>query len=146
MRRGEAGHSPCMSRICHTPAGAVSAAAMTSLALLGAAAIALASLAGAADGSTTRAATLRLADTQPLTVIGARFLSRESVVVRATVDGERSVRRVRATPTGRFTAIFAGIDVVDRCSSGILVRAVGARGSEATLKLPQPLCPPPLRP
>jgi hypothetical protein len=117
---------------------------MTRLALAGATAVAAAAgLAGAADGSSERAAALRLASTKPLTVTGARFLARESVSVRATVDGTRYLRRVRATRTGTLTATFAGLTIVDRCNSDVFVRAIGARGSQATLKVgPLPQCPP----
>jgi hypothetical protein len=119
---------------------------VTRPALVAAVAVVSAALTGSAGGSSERAASLRLADTTPLTVDGARFLARESVALRATVDGARYTRRVRATQTGRFTATFAAITVADRCSSDVLVRAIGAKGSEAGLELgPQPQCPPRLR-
>jgi hypothetical protein len=109
-----------------------------------AAAVALAG-AGRPDDASTRAASLRLTDTTPLTVAGARFLARESVVVRATLDGERLTRRTRASRAGTFTVSFSGV-AVDRCNSDLFVRAIGTRGSEAVAKVgPQPQCAPRLR-
>jgi hypothetical protein len=107
-----------------------------------AAAVALAGV-GGADGASTRTATLRLADTTPVTVAGARFLAREAVVVRATVNGNRLTRRTRASAAGRFTTTFTGHEVRDRCNSDLRVTATGARGSEAVLKIgPLPQCAP----
>jgi hypothetical protein len=90
-----------------------------------------------------RSATLRVANTQPVTVAGSEFLAGEDVTVQATLDGEASVRRVRATRGGEFTLAFSGLTIVDRCNSDLYVRAIGSRGSEATAKIgPQPQCPP----
>jgi hypothetical protein len=134
MARDPTGHTRRMKRI----ATFVALAALTTAA----AAVALAD----AGGASTRTATLRLADTTPVTVAGARFLARESVVVRATIDGERLTRRTRASAAGRFTTTFTGHDLNDRCNSDLRVTATGARGSEAVLKIgPQPQCPPRLR-
>jgi hypothetical protein len=131
------GHTRCMKQL----ATFIALAALTTAAV----AVAVAG-AGRADGASTRTATLRVADTTPVTVTGSRFLAREAVVVRATIDGNRLVRRMRASALGRFTTTFTGHDVTDRCNSDLFVRAIGARGSEAVVKIgPQPQCPPRLR-
>jgi hypothetical protein len=62
------------------------------------------------------------------------------VKVTVTTDAQRSVKRLRATSTGTFTANFVAVEL-DRCS-GMLVVATGSRGSQARLKMPQPACPP----
>jgi hypothetical protein len=137
MARETTGHTRRMKQLATLIALAVFATAAAAVALAGA---------GGADGASTRTATLRLADTTPVTVAGARFLARESVVVRATLNGERLTRRTRASAAGRFTTTFTGHDVNDRCNSDLRVTATGARGSEAVLKVgPQPQCPPRLR-
>ncbi len=53
------------------------------------------------------------------------------------------IRKVTASGRGSFTVTFAA-GAYDRCAA-LVARATGARGSRALLKLPQPLCPPPLR-
>jgi hypothetical protein len=83
---------------------------------------------------------LRLLDRQPLVLRGRSFLPRELVKVTVTTDAQRSVKRLRATSTGMFTANFVAVEL-DRCS-GMLVVATGSRGSQARLKMPQPACPP----
>ena len=71
------------------------------------------------------------------------ILPGENVVLEATLNGELAVRHARATTGGRFTVAFSGLAVVDRCSSDLLVRAIGARGSEAAAKIgPLPQCAP----
>jgi hypothetical protein len=87
-----------------------------------------------------RVPALRLLDRQPLSLRGKSFLPRELVRVTVTTDGQRTVKRIRATATGAFTANFVSLEL-DRCS-GALVVASGFRGSQATLKVPQPACPP----
>src|SRR5918992_769695 len=134
MRQQPDGHTRPMKQL----ATFIALAALTTAA----AAIALAG-AGRSDGASTRTASLRLADTTPLTVAGTRFLARESVVVRATLNGERMIRRTRASAAGRFTSTFTGHAVEDRCNSDLHVTAIGARGSEAVLKVgPLPQCAP----
>jgi hypothetical protein len=136
MVRAAPGHTRRMKQL----ATFIALAALTTAA----AAVALAGASGA-DGASTRTGTLRLADADPLTVTGARFLARERVVVRATLDGNRLIRRARASAAGRFTTTFTG-HAVHRCSWDLHVSATGSRGTEAVLKLTaQPQCPPPLR-
>lgn len=87
--------------------------------------------------------TIHVADLRPVSVVGTLFLAGEAVVVRASLNGEESVRRVHSTPAGRFAVTFADMSIVDRCSADLLVRAIGARGSEATAKVgPLPQCAP----
>jgi hypothetical protein len=101
------------------------------LALLGATAI---------GGESRKKATLRLSSDAPLTLRGANFLPSERV--RVTVSGGelRRSKHVTASRAGVFVARFDA--AYDRCS-GVLARAVGARGSLAVLKLPAPACPAP---
>jgi hypothetical protein len=87
-----------------------------------------------------RVPALRLLDRQPLVLRGSSFLPRELVRVTVTTEGQRTMKRFRATATGTFTANFVPAQL-DRCS-GALVVAAGLRGSEARLKVPQPACAP----
>lgn len=93
---------------------------------------------GASSGTATPS--LRLVDSSPLTVKGVAFKARERVRVTATLESGTLRAVVRASRRGVFTVTFEEIAV--RC--GFTVRAVGAGGSRASLKLPQPACPPPL--
>jgi hypothetical protein len=136
MLRAVSGHTRRMKQLATFIVLAALATAASALTL---------AAASGADGAATRTGTLRLADTNPLTVTGARFLARERVVVRATLDGERLIRRARASAAGRFTTTFTD-HAVHRCSWELHVSATGSRGTEAVLKVAaQPQCPPPLR-
>jgi hypothetical protein len=83
---------------------------------------------------------LKVIDLAPLRVAGTSFHSRESVTVVLT-QPERAKRRAQARRNGSFVVAFSSV-TVDRCNSGVLVRAVGAGGSHAVLKLAPRLCPP----
>lgn len=85
---------------------------------------------------------LRLITTQPLTVRGVHFKSHERVRVTQHVDTSKRTKLVRATVTGTFKVTFAVPTAIDPCLESVRVTAVGARGSEAALKLPQRACPP----
>jgi hypothetical protein len=101
-----------------------------------------ASAAGVGAGAESqRVPALRLLDRQPLVLRGKSFLPRELVRVTVTTDGQRSVKRIRASVTGVFTATFPAV-ALDRCE-GVLAVAAGLRGSQARLKLPAPACPQP---
>ena len=100
------------------------------LALLGSTAI---------GGESKKKATLRLSASAPLTLRGANFLPSERVRVTVTSELRRS-KQVTASRSGVFVVRFNG--VYDRCN-GLIAVAVGARGSKAGLKLPQPACPHP---
>jgi hypothetical protein len=107
----------------------------------GASALVLAA-AGFGTGSGSRA-TLRLAGTHPVIVQGSSFKRAERVRLVAMADGDRAVDRVRARATGTFTATFEDLEF-DPCNGGLVVRAVGAAGSTAELKIFKRGCPPKL--
>ena len=100
------------------------------------ASIAILLVPAAGVGSTARPA-LVATDLTPLTLRGDRFKPGETV--RLTVwDGEQKLVRVRkANAIGRIRAIFAEVQVVDRCSSNLRAVALGSNGRRATWKLPQ---------
>jgi hypothetical protein len=85
-------------------------------------------------------AALRLVDGDPVTLKGVRFAARERVRLVVEAGAERRVRFARATRAGWFVASFDSL-VFDRCL-GFRAFATGARGSAASLKLPEPACPP----
>lgn len=100
--------------------------------------LALAVLAPVAAARSTSHPALRIADRQPLAVVGTGFRASERVRV-TVVTSSRAVRTVVASRAGVFRVTFAAGEERDRCS-GLFVRAVGARGSLAVAKLPQPMC------
>jgi hypothetical protein len=102
-------------------------------------ALAVALLGSAAIGGESRQkATLELAGSAPLALRGANF--RPSERVRVTLSGELTrTKHVTASAGGAFVVRFQS--TYDRCSAAI-VRAVGARGSRAALKLVPVACPP----
>jgi hypothetical protein len=95
---------------------------------------------GAGSGSQPM---LRLVTKHPLVIRGLAFKHRERVSVTTSVNDTQRVARLRAGNTGSFTATFANV-TYDPCSSELFVRAAGARGSTAVLKVPQRECPPKL--
>jgi hypothetical protein len=95
---------------------------------------------GATAEASKRTARLQLADQKPLKLRGVGFLAGEKVRVRV-VAGSARTSNVDASRAGRFVAGFPTMIPFDRCSA-LFAEAVGARGSRARLKLPQPLCPP----
>jgi hypothetical protein len=103
----------------------------------------LAATPGTARRDANQRPLLRVTSSDPVTITGLRFVARERVRVTVRSEGEVSSRRVRATPRGSFAVMFSEV-TVDRCL-GMIVNAVGDRGSRAGLKYAQPLCPP-LRP
>jgi hypothetical protein len=102
--------------------------------------VSLALLGSAANGGESRKkATLKLAGGAPLTLRGADFLANEKV--RVTLSGKVTRgKQVTASPAGGFVVRFPV--AYDRCTATI-VRAVGAKGSLAGLKLPPLACPAP---
>jgi hypothetical protein len=114
--------------------GSSTAAAVAVLAL-----VAAASPAPAATGPA-----LHVEATQPLVVRGVAFRPLERVSLTAmTLLGPKHVI-VRATRTGRFAATFRLPS--QPCGSAFALRAVGALGSHAALRLPRrPCIPPPIR-
>jgi hypothetical protein len=99
--------------------------------------------AGAAAHETAAGkAKLRFMSTAPLKVKGTGFVSGERVVVRVSSKRGVTRKRVTATRSGAWVLTFPAISY-ERCT-GMTVSAVGNQGSRAGMKLPQPLCPPPL--
>jgi hypothetical protein len=91
---------------------------------------------GTAAAGTTRAR-VAVTSTDPMTVVGSGFRSRERVTVTLMTTGlQRKV--VTAGAKGAFTATFAGA-TIGYCES-YFVRAKGNRGSLAILKV-IPECP-----
>jgi hypothetical protein len=84
-------------------------------------------------------ATLRLVnDISPTTLHGSGFQPREHVRIVVLAGSARSVRRTVATPLGRFAVKLAPIDV--NACAGLSIRAVGNKGTRATLKRPPGQC------
>jgi hypothetical protein len=110
----------------------------TSLATAACAALALAVPAFAAGPI----AALRLVTTQPLVVRGVHFKGHERVRVTEHMGTDKSSKLVRASAAGTFKVTFAAPMAIDPCLESVRVSAVGARGSDALLKLPQRACPP----
>jgi hypothetical protein len=99
-----------------------------------------AALGSASSAQSSGRPALRVIDQRPFTVEGRHFRSRERVKV-TLYKQQASVRtrRVTASSSGAFQAVLQEAGV-DRCDT-IFVRAVGARGSNAELKmLPRPAC------
>jgi len=89
-----------------------------------------------------QAPALRLVSDQPLTVRGVHFKAHERVRVTEHLESAKRTKVVRATSTGAFTVTFDTSMPLDPCLESIRVTAVGGRGSDAALKLPQRACPP----
>jgi hypothetical protein len=109
---------------------------MRTLAVLFVAAVAAASASAAPPPS------LRLAASNPVVVAGRSFKPLEQVRVTLLVQDQRLVRSIRASAPGTFTVSFPAV-VHDPCTSALAVRAVGAGGSRATMKLIPRMCPAP---
>jgi hypothetical protein len=103
-------------------------------------ALAAAALAAPVSGGSARP-TLRLADVQPLAVTGTAFHSRELVRLQAVGTFGTRAKSVRATTLGRFVARFVSL-TGDPCRLRF-VKATGAAGSRAVLRLPPGACQPP---
>jgi hypothetical protein len=99
--------------------------------------------AGAAAHETAAGkAKLRFMSSAPLKVKGTGFVSSERVVVRVTSRRTITRKRTTASRSGGWVMSFPEVRY-ERCA-GLTVSAVGNQGSRAGLKMPQPLCPPPL--
>jgi hypothetical protein len=107
--------------------------------LLATAAALVAVVVASPSGATPRPS-LRIDEQQPLAVVGSAFHPRELVRVQAIgVFGTRAVS-VRATRIGRFVARFPSLSA-DPCRLRF-VKATGAHGSRAVLRLPPGACQP----
>ena len=96
----------------------------------------------AAQQAAAGKAKLRVMSAAPLKVKGTGFAPSERVLVGVRGRQGLTRKRVTAGRSGGWVLSFPGIGY-ERCS-GLIVNAVGSRGSRAGVKLPQPLCPPPL--
>ena len=101
-------------------------------------------LSSAASPAPLARASLRLVDETPVTIAGKGFKARERVTVTAVASGAARKKVVYASASGTFTARFPTLQGRDVC--GLIVRAVGASGSRAVLRLVDRMCPPPLVP
>lgn len=89
-------------------------------------------------GGAIRAPSLSVVRAAPLTIAGRRFHPQEKVRVELTLDAGALVRAVHATSTGSFVVSFSDARV-EPCDA-LTVRAVGNRGSSATLRLRPRAC------
>jgi len=105
---------------------------------------AAAAVAASAQGRTARTPTLKVIDTHPLVVVGTGFVARERVTVSALTSlGPRFVT-TRATARGVFRVLVGRF--TQPCGKPFAVRARGAAGSRATVRLEaSPCVPPPIR-
>jgi hypothetical protein len=89
----------------------------------------------ATGGDTKTRATVTLASTEPVTVVGVGFVPRERVTVRVAVPGDTASKVVRATRKGRFVVQFPGVsaEVAECTSTVVTVTATGAR-SRASMR------------
>jgi hypothetical protein len=98
----------------------------TPLILLGFLVLAMPALAGGYG------ATLREVSRTPLQLQGRSFRAGERVTVRVTARGATTTAAVKAGSSGTFVLRFDQISL-GRCGSAV-VKAIGSRGSVATLK------------
>lgn len=105
---------------------------------LGVAVCAVLALTGSAALGAGRAATLAVADRDPLVIRGTRFLPREKVTLLVSAPVPRT-RTLRAGPRGGFTTVFR--ITLDRCDE-LVVQAIGSRGSRAKVDVGQVACAP----
>jgi hypothetical protein len=103
-------------------------------------------LSAAAAGAAKSPPTLRIITLEPVHVTGRHFRPYERVRLAASSNGVTVRRTLRTTRSGAFAATFVQLEIPDRCSTDLLVQAVGGRGSRAVAKLPQLQCPPRLAP
>jgi hypothetical protein len=94
-------------------------------------------LAGVGSAAVTCTPTLQMTSRTPLTVQGLNFKAREHVTVTVAAKSTKQKGAV-ATPAGTFRIAFDDVSV-GRCGE-FVIRARGARGSTALLKLPLPAC------
>lgn len=90
-----------------------------------------------------RSPTLRVVSATPLIVAGSGFEARERITVTALTSLGPRIVRTRATEAGRFRAQLGVF--TQPCGKPFAVRARGAGGSVAMLRLETPPCVPPPR-
>jgi hypothetical protein len=99
-------------------------------------------LAGVASAAPRKPLLKLVSTSDPMIVQGTAFRAKEHVRVTVTVPSPKTTlrRTVVATRTGSFRAVM-GLVQTGRC--GFNVRAIGSRGSVATMKSPPlPACMP----
>ena len=89
-------------------------------------------------GAKPRPAALKLGSIAPLVVQGTGFRPREAVLLTATIGNRRRFAGPIARPDGTFVARFNVR--ITRCAN-LTVRAIGGRGTRATLRA-RPRCEP----
>jgi hypothetical protein len=94
-------------------------------------------LAGIGSAAVECTPTLQMTSRVPFAVQGLNFKAREHVTV-SVLSKTTKQKPVVATPTGTFRVVFDDVSV-GRCGD-FIIRARGARGSTALLKLPLPAC------
>ena len=112
---------------------------MTRMLALGALAMLLLPAGAAADVNRVGKPSLRVGVGPTLVLRGASFAAGERVKVTVAV-GRRIAKDTHANDGGSFTVRFR--IPYDRCNSSLTALAVGSRGSQARLKLPELMCPP----
>src|SRR3954463_14120892 len=80
--------------------------------------------------------------TPMLAVHGAHFRPAERVRVVLTHDGAKTIRTVRASTQGAFTASLGSLQPFDPCSDAFSILAIGSSGDRATVKFVPRECPP----
>lgn len=102
-------------------------------------ALAVAALGAVAAQAAAPPPGLSITATRPLTIRGLHFPAREWIHVTVAATSSHTARRW-VNAAGSFTAIFPNL-AFGPCA-GVLVKAVGARGTVARLKIPQRACMP----
>jgi hypothetical protein len=100
--------------------------------------ISILTLALPAWGAKPRTPALKLESAAPLVVKGSGFKPREAVLLTATIGNRRRFAGPIARPNGTFVARF---NVRITSCTTLTVRAIGGRGSRATLRA-KPGCDP----
>jgi hypothetical protein len=111
--------------------------------LLGALVGALAFISLAVAGGTSSKASLTVVSLQPLTVHGRQFVPRERVRVTFKLGkAPAHALLVRTSAAGTFATSAPAALRYDRCTTTLVVSAVGTRGDKALLKRPARGCAP----
>lgn len=87
-----------------------------------------------AGASGTGKPSMRIQQFKPLRLTGRNFKADERVTVVAEYRNARYVRKLTASASGTFVAVFPNVRV-SRCGSDLHLRATGARGSRVEFTL-----------
>lgn len=96
-------------------------------------------LAAPTDAGARATPALRLADHDPVTLVGSKFKPREWVRVTVVVQKTSRSKLVRASATGVFRASFTTLAAPDPCS--VTATATGRSGAKAVYRLSERFCP-----